>query len=194
MSRSPGITLIVSDVHVSSLRIDVRHDAALSAIVMLRGQARARLDKQDDVRLSAQSGLNALYGDTVAMTGVHPAGQRLRSVNLRDGPEAADDEYTSEIIWKLMQSSAPRLRPGRPAICCYPLSICWNATGINLYAIWCVKAWAQLLARSSCATTRPCDPPRPDPADRQLLERVRERLHEAPGEAILWMTWRDWPA
>ena len=69
----PGITLIVSDVHVyhhyeSTSVMTPR----FSAIVMLQGQARARLDKQDDVRLAAQSGLNALYGDTVAMTGVHP--------------------------------------------------------------------------------------------------------------------------
>ena len=41
------------------------------------------------------------------MTGIHPAGQRLRSVNLSlSEPEAAGDERASEMIWKALRSPA----------------------------------------------------------------------------------------
>lgn len=183
----PGITLIVSDVHVyhhyeSTSVMTPR----FSAIVMLQGQARARLDKQDDVRLAAQSGLNALYGDTVAMTGVHPAGQRLRSVNLSvTAPEAAGGEYTSEIIWKLMRSSAPRLRrwpvPHHLLLSIeHLLEYDWDQPLRNMVR---EGVGTQLLAHALAAQQHaPVTDRGLTQRDRQLLERVRERLHEAPGE------------
>ena len=79
----PGVTLVVSD-----LQVHHHYEATsfmtprFSAIIMLQGQARAQLDRQNDVPLVAHSGISALYGDSACMTGIHPAGQRLRSVNL----------------------------------------------------------------------------------------------------------------
>ena len=77
-----------------------------SAIIMLQAR-RAQLDRQNDVPLVAHSGISALYGDSACMTGIHPAGQRLRSVNLSlSEPEAAGDERASEMIWKALRSPA----------------------------------------------------------------------------------------
>ena len=104
----PGVTLVVSD-----LQVHHHYEATsfmtprFSAIIMLQGQARAQLDRQNDVPLVAHSGISALYGDSACMTGIHPAGQRLRSVNLSlSEPEAAGDERASEMIWKALRSPA----------------------------------------------------------------------------------------
>ncbi len=183
---SPGITLIVSDVHVyhhyeSTSVMTPR----FSAIVMLQGQARARLDKQDDVRLAAQGGFNALYGDTVAITGIHPAGQHLRSVNLSvTFPETAD-AYTNEMIWKLMHSSSCRLHrwpvPHHLLLSIEHLLECdWDQPLRNMVR---EGVGAQLLAHALAAVHHaPMTDRSLTQRDRQLLERVRERLHEAPGE------------
>ena len=157
-----------------------------SAIVMLQGHARTRIDHHDEVRLAAHGGVSALYGDTVAMTGIHEAGQRLRSVNLSlSDPDGAGDDQTSEMIWKALRSPALRLRR-------------WQVQGHLLQAIEHLLdcAWdgplqnmlregvaTQLLAHA-LASLEPGAPAESavSERDRLLLERVRERLHNAPGE------------
>lgn len=183
----PGLTLVLSDV-----RVHQDYEAAsmmsprFSAIVMLQGHARTRLDRHDDVRLAAHSGISALYGDTVAMTGTHAAGQRLRSVNLSlSAPDGAADDRISETIWKALRTPALRLRrwqaPGHLLHTIEHLLACdWDAPlqellreGVAMELL--AHALASLEQRAPAEGTL-------SERDRQLLERVRERLHDAPGE------------
>lgn len=158
-----------------------------SAIIMLQGQARAQLDRQNDVPLVAHSGISALYGDSACMTGIHPAGQRLRSVNLSlSEPEAAGDERASEMIWKALRSPAGlRLRrwqvQNHLLLAIEHLLDCgWDHPLRNLLR---EGVGAQLLAHALASLDQapPADQSLSQ-RDRQLLERVRERLHDAPGE------------
>lgn len=183
----PGLTLVVSD-----LQVHHHYEATsmmtprFSAIVMLQGHARARLGPQDDARLAAHGGVSALYGDTVAMTGIHPAGQRLRSVNLSlSDPDAAGDERTSDMIWKALRSPGLRLRRWQVQ------SHLLTAIGHLLDCGWdhplrkllSEGVGNQLLAHALASQDQvpPADRGLSQ-RDRQLLERVRERLHDAPGE------------
>ena len=184
----PGVTLVVSD-----LQVHHHYEATsfmtprFSAIIMLQGQARAQLDRQNDVPLVAHSGISALYGDSACMTGIHPAGQRLRSVNLSlSEPEAAGDERASEMIWKALRSPAGlRLRrwqvQNHLLLAIEHLLDCgWDHPLRNLLR---EGVGAQLLAHALASLDQapPADQSLSQ-RDRQLLERVRERLHDAPGE------------
>ncbi|CAB3697913.1 hypothetical protein LMG26841_04397 [Achromobacter dolens] len=183
----PGLTLVLSDVRVHQhYEATSMMSPRFSAIVMLQGNAQTRIDRHDDVRLAAHSGVSALYGDTVAMTGIHAPGQRLRSVNLSlSDPDGAGDDPTSELIWKALRSPSLRLRR-------------WQVQGHLLQAIehlldcgWDGPLQAmlregvatQLLAHALATLEQraPADSAVSE-RDRQLLERVRERLYNAPGE------------
>ncbi|WP_175180906.1 helix-turn-helix transcriptional regulator [Achromobacter aegrifaciens] len=183
----PGLTLVMSDVlvhhHYESTSVMTPR---FSAIVMLQGQAQARVGHHDDLPLVAQSGISAAYGDTVAMTGIHHAGQRLRSVNLSlSEPDAADDDPISDRIRKVLRTPAFRLRRWQVQAHLmqsieHLLECRWDDP---LCAMLREGVGAQLLAHALAAL----DQQEPEPGtlsqrDRQLLERVRERLHSAPGE------------
>ena len=196
----PGVTLVVSD-----LQVHHHYEATsfmtprFSAIIMLQGQARAQLDRQNDVPLVAHSGISALYGDSACMTGIHPAGQRLRSVNLSlSEPEAAGDERASEMIWKALRSPAGlRLRrwqvQNHLLLAIEHLLDCgWDHPLRNLLR---EGVGAQLLAHALASLDQapPADQSLSQ-RDRQLLERVRERLHDAPGEDHTLEALANWPA
>lgn len=157
-----------------------------SAIVMLQGHAQTRIDRHDDVRLAAHSGVSALYGDTVAMTGIHAPGQRLRSINLSlSDPDGAGDDQTSEMIWKALRSPSLRLRrwqvQGHLLQAIEHLLDCgWDGP---LQAMLREGVGTQLLAHALATLEQraPADSTVSE-RDRQLLERVRERLYSAPGE------------
>ncbi len=182
-----GQTLVLSDVlvhhHYESTSIMTPR---FSAIVMLQGQARARVGRHDDLRLVAQGGVSAAYGDTVAMNGSHHAGQRLRSVNLSlREPDDADDDPISDQIRKALRTPAFRLRPWQVqahlAQALEHLLECrWDDP---LRAMLREAVGAQLLAHALAAMDqRTPEIGAVSPRDRRLLERVRERLHSAPGE------------
>lgn len=120
------------------------------------------------------------------MTGIHPAGQRIRSVNLSlSRPEAVGDEQLSERLWKAMRAPDPRLRgwavPEHLLRAVEHLLDCgWDHPLRNMLR---EGVGMQLLAHA-LASLDPAPAPRPSltQRDRQLLERVRERLHACPGE------------
>jgi len=183
----PGLTLVTSDVlvhhHYESTSIMTPR---LSVIVMLQGQAQARVGRHDDLPLVAQSGFSAAYGDTVAMTGIHHAGQRLRSVNLSlSEPDGAADDPISDQIRKALHTPTFRLR--RWQVQAHLIQAIEHLMECHwddpLQAMLREGVGAQLLAHALASL----DQREPEigavsQRDRQLLERVRERLHSAPGE------------
>lgn len=183
----PGLTLVLSDVRVHQhYEATSMMSPRFSAIVMLQGHAQTRIDRHDDVRLAAHSGVSALYGDTVAMTGIHAPGQRLRSINLSlSDPDGAGDDQTSEMIWKALRSPSLRLRrwqvQGHLLQAIEHLLDCgWDGP---LQAMLREGVGTQLLAHALATLEQraPADSTVSE-RDRQLLERVRERLYSAPGE------------
>lgn len=183
----PGVRLVTSDVrvhhHYESTSVMTPR---FCAIVMVQGEARTRLDRRDEARVAAHGGVSAVHGDTVAMTGIHPAGQRIRSVNLSlSQPEAIGDEQMSERLWKAMRSPDPRLRgwtvPEHLLRAVEHLLDCgWDHPLRHMLR---EGVGMQLLAHA-LASLDQAPAPRPSltQRDRQLLERVRERLHACPGE------------
>lgn len=183
----PGLTLVVSDVlvhhHYESTSFMTPR---FSAIVMLQGRAQARIGCHDDVRLVSQSGVSAVYGDTAAMTGVHPAGQRLRSVNLSlSEPDGVDDSQIGNQVRKALRTPDLRLRhwkvqPHLMQAIEHLLGCRWDE---SLQGMLREGVSTQLLAHALVSLDQE------EPAggavsqrDRLLLERVRERLHSAPGD------------
>jgi AraC-like DNA-binding protein len=182
-----GMTLVLSDIvahhHYEASSVTTPQ---FSAIVMLQGLADIQLDRYEDARLGEQGGLTAAYGDTSTLTGIHPASQRLRSVNLSlTGPEAAGDPQAVDLVARAMRGRGKRLRPWR-----VPNHLARALDGMlasgwqgALQTMLREGVALQLLAHALDAFTDPhADPPLPASRDRQLLERVRERLHDCPGE------------
>ena len=96
----PGVTLVVSD-----LQVHHHYEATsfmtprFSAIIMLQGQARAQLDRQNDVPLVAHSGISALRWRQ-RMHDRHPSGRPAPAQRqpVLSEFEAAGDERASEMI------------------------------------------------------------------------------------------------
>ncbi|CAB3847259.1 hypothetical protein LMG26858_01519 [Achromobacter anxifer] len=183
----PGLTLVMSDVlvrhHYESTSVMTPR---FSAIVMLQGQAQARVGRHGDMPLVAGSGFSAAYGDTAAMTGIHHAGQRLRSVNLSlSEPDDAADDPISDRIRRALRAPGVRLRrwqvqPHLVQAIEHLLQCRWDDP---LRSMLREGVAAQLLAHALAAPEqREPEVGTVSQRDRQLLERVRERLHSAPGE------------
>ncbi|AUL48215.1 transcriptional regulator [Bordetella trematum] len=180
----PGVTLVVSD-----LQIHHEYEATslltprFSAIVMLQGRARTRLGRNQPIALAARDAIRVAYGDTQPLAGLHPGGQRLRSVNLSVALSQADEDD------RLSEQLRQALTPAHQGLGA------WRVPGHLLQAIEQLfdddpdTPLRQLryegLALQLLAHALDC----PEPAaplsqrDRQLLERVRGRLHDSPGEA-----------
>lgn len=186
-SIRPGLTLVLSDIiaHHHYEATSVMHPQ-FSTIVMLQGQAQALLDKHDDVRMVAQSGLSAVYGDAVSMTGVHPAGQRMRSVNVSlSDPAGAGDPQLSEMIAQALRSPGLRLRrwPVQTHMIQAIEQLLDSTWQGSLHGLLRDGVSMQLLAHALADFSQaPAQETQTSARDRQLLERVRERLYHAPGE------------
>lgn len=183
----PGIKLVLSDIvthhHYESSSISAPH---FSAIVMLQGRAQTQLASQASLSLVAQSGISIAHSDAVSMTGIHPAGQRLRSINISlSSPEGVGDSRLAETLSKLMGPSGLRMQqwtvpPHLLNTLEYLIDSPWQGATHDLLL---EGVSLQVLAHALDGLTQ--KPVKESPAmarDRQLLERVRDRLYNAPGE------------
>ncbi|GHC40434.1 AraC family transcriptional regulator [Alcaligenes pakistanensis] len=183
----PGIKLVLSDIvahhHYESSSITAPQ---FSTIVMLQGRAQAQLASQDKLSLVAQSGVSIAHSDAVTMTGVHPAGQRLRSINISLGSaESVDDPRLVDMLAKLMGPSGLRMQqwtvpPHLLNTLEQLIDSPWQGA---MHHLLLEGVSLQVLAHALDGMTY--KPAKDSPAmarDRQLLERVRERLYNAPGE------------
>ena len=194
----PGVTLVVSD-----LQVHHHYEATsfmtprFSAIIMLQGQARAQLDRQNDVPLVAHSGISACAARMPHDR--HPSGRpapaQRQPVLVR--AEAAGDERASEMIWKALRSPAGlRLRrwqvQNHLLLAIEHLLDCgWD----HRCATCCARAWAP-----SCWRTRwprwTRRRRRSEPvAARQATAGTRARTAATrPARTTRWRRWPSWPA
>jgi len=184
----PGLKLVLSDIVVHH-RYEARSITTtpqFSTIVMLQGKAQVQLERHNSASLVAQSGMRISCGDGATVGGMHPAGQRLRCVNISlDAAAGAGDERLCDAIAKVMHTPDARLR--RWAVQAPLLHTLeqimdspWQGA---MHGLLLEGVSLQLLAHS--LTDDPQALPRapsPSARDRLLLERVRERLDNAPGE------------
>jgi len=184
-----GLNLVLSDITVHTpYEATSMHAAQLCAIVMLQGQARTEIKHCGQTHWIANSGMSALYSDAAPMTGYHPAGQRLQSVNLSlSDPEATGDERLADGFDHAMRRRSVGLRRW-PTPAFLTLSLAhllqspWDAPMHRLLA---EGVALQLLAHALGALAQVIEPPTAalSARDMQRLERVREHLHDAPQEA-----------
>lgn len=183
-----GLTLVLSDIFARrQYAATATATPQFSAIVMLQGRAQAQLDAQDAQAIVAQSGASIACGDAMAMTALHPAGQRLRSLNISFDPsDAAADALLADAAAKTMSAGGGRLQ--RWAV---PAHLLQSIEQLMAESVWqgamhrlllegvSLQVLAHALAGSAQADERKI---RISARDRQGLERVRERLYHAPGE------------
>jgi len=185
----PGLRLVLSDIMVHH-----RYEAQslttpqFSAIVMLQGSARVQLNRHASANLVAQSGLRLAWGEPMAVTGLHPAQQRLRCVNISfdtaAGMDAGDDRL-GEAIARVMRSCGTQLRRWTvPSPLLQSLEQVMDSPWQgSMYDLLLEGASLQLLAHALADDLWPVPrQPSLSARDRQLLARVRERLDSAPGE------------
>ncbi|MEE9889870.1 MAG: hypothetical protein PBU96_10650 [Stenotrophomonas geniculata] len=107
----PGMTLALSDV-IAHQPFEATSESppAFSAIVMLEGRAGARLAGQAVIGMNPGAGTMVL-AEAAPMTAIHPAGQRMRSLNVSlDAPAGIDDPMISELLSTAHRTGHPRLR------------------------------------------------------------------------------------
>lgn len=183
-----GLTLVLSDIFARrQYAATATATPQFSAIVMLQGRAQTQLDAQDAQAIVAQSGASIACGDAMAMTALHPAGQRLRSLNISFDPaDAAADALLADAAAKMMSAGGGRLQ--RWAV---PAHLLQSIEQLMAESVWQgamhrlllegvgLQVLTHALAGSAQADERKI---RISARDRQGLERVRERLYHAPGE------------
>lgn len=183
----PGMKMVLSDI-ITHHQYEATSLAApqFSAIVILQGRAQTQLASQNTVGMMAQTGATIAHADAVAMTGTHPAGQRLRGLNITvHTPDSLADSPLGEMLANVMGSS--RIRLQRWAVPPHLLTAIdqlidspWQGTLHNLLL---EGVSLQVLAHALDGLARETESDSPVSArDRQLLERVRERLYHSPGE------------
>jgi len=182
-----GLNLVLSDIVVhKQYEATSMHKPQLCAIVMAQGQAHTAIRHHSQAPLTASNGVSARYSDMTPMTGFHCAGQRLQSVNLSlSASDATGDERLDELFVKAMRHTGPRLHRW-PVPSFLMLSITnllhspWDepvhqllgeGVGLQLLA-HTLRTWAQESEGEAAVSVR----------DTQRLERVREHIHDAPGE------------
>jgi len=187
LSLSGGLSLVLSDITVHEpYEATSVHTPQLCAIVMLQGQARTAIRRCGQEQLIANSGISALYSDVTPMTGYHPAGQRLQSVNLSlSVPDATGDERLAEMFDKTMRQNGFGLRRWKvPSFLTFSLMhLLQNSLDEPVHRLFGEGVGLQLLAHALGELGQSVESDSPLSArDVQRLERVREHLHDAPGE------------
>lgn len=182
----PGVKLVRSDI-VTRHHYEATSERypRLSVIVMLQGQASACVDRSSDVRLRARSGA-IVVGNSGQMTSMHPAGQRMRSINVSlDDLDWLDDDGLHALLDQVDATTGPRLRawsvPDHLASAIEQLfEEAWQGA---MYGLLCEGVGLQVLASAMQDFTRPVAMgAMSSPRDRQRLERVRDLLYTAPGD------------
>jgi AraC-like DNA-binding protein len=180
----PGMTLALSDV-IAHQPFEATSESppAFSAIVMLEGRAGARLAGQAVIGMSPGAGAMVL-AEAAPMTAIHPAGQRMRSLNVSlDAPAGIDDPMISELLSTAHRTGHPRLRgwqvPGHLEHAADQLlSGSWQGA---MHALLCESIGLQMLALALGAPAREASPDlRVSARDRRMLQRVIDCLQAAP--------------
>ncbi|QDL27652.1 helix-turn-helix transcriptional regulator [Stenotrophomonas maltophilia] len=180
----PGMTLALSDVVAHQpFEATSASPPAFSAIVMLEGRAGARLAGQAVIGMRAGAGAMVL-ADAAPMTAIHPAGQRMRSLNVSlDTPAELDDPVISELLSTVRRAGQPQLRSWQvPAHLEHAadqlLSSTWHGA---MHALLCEGVGLQMLAMALGAPERDASPElRVSARDRRMLQRVIDCLQAAP--------------
>jgi AraC-like DNA-binding protein len=183
----PGMKMVLSDI-ITHHQYAATSLAApqFSAIVIVRGRAHAQLAKQSSLSMTAQRGATIAHADALTVTGTHPAGQRLRGLNitmstpdsLADSPlgEALAGVMASTQIWLQPWAVPPHLLTAIDQLIDSPLQGALHhllLEGISLQVLaHALDGLARSTEKNSPVSIR----------DRQLLERVKECLYQAPGE------------
>jgi len=187
ISLPGGLNLVLSDITVHEpYEATSVYTPQLCAIVLLQGQARTAIRRCGQAQLIASSGISALYSDLTPMTGYHPAGQRLQSVNLSISvPDAVGDERLADVFDKAMRHNEFGLRRWEvPSFLMFSLThLLQNSCDEPVYRLFGEGVGLQLLAHALGELGQPVEPDSPLSArDVKRLERVREHLHDAPAE------------
>jgi len=182
-----GLNLVLSDIAVHEQYEATSMNAPqLCAIVMLQGQAYTAIRHHSQEYLTASSGVSALYSDMTPMTGYHSAGQRMQSVNLSlSAADTTDDERLGELFGRAMRHPGfgqhrwqvpPFLRLSIANLLHSPWDepvhdLLGEGVGLQLLA-HTLRVLGQENELETALSVR----------DAQRLERVREHIHDAPGE------------
>ena len=181
-----GLWLAASDLVVDFPYQSVwQQHAHFSVIALLQGKL--HLQHESAMDLCAQGGVSASGGDAHPLVASHAAMQQVRSLRLTVLATAdMGEDQSGELLAKALRNHGQRLQPWplQPhlAVAFEHLFHCmWSGTleqllreGIGL----------QLLSHGlHCAGNAPRTKQSPlSPRDRQMLERVRQKLHACPGD------------
>ena len=179
----PGLTLALSDV-VAHQAFEAISEVppAFSAIVMLEGCAGARLSGQAQIGMRPGAGARIL-ADAAPMTAIHPAGQRMRSLNVSlDASAPLDDPVINELLSAHRSDGRPLHSWQVPAHLGHAadqlLSGVWDGA---MHALLCEGVGLQMLALSLGAPVRNAALELGVSArDRRMLQRVIDCLQAAP--------------
>lgn len=180
----PGMTLALSDV-IAHQPFEATSESppAFSAIVMLEGRAGARLAGQAVIGMRPGAGAMVL-AEAAPMTAIHPAGQRMRSLNVSlDTRAGIDDPVISELLSTARRTGQARLDnwqvPGHLEHAAdQVLSGAWHGA---MHALLCEGIGLQVLALALGAPAGDALPgQRVSARDRRMLQRVIDCLQAAP--------------
>lgn len=183
-----GLQLIISNIAVHrAYEATSLAPPKFCAIVMLQGEANALIEPRSSINLVARRGATIACSDSVSLTGIHSAGQTLRSVSIsvRD-QECIADSRLGEAVAIAMATEGTHLRQwATPNYLLQALEQLMNNPWQGVMQDLLLDGLSlQLLASAVADYGRP--PFTHSPAlsirDKQLLERVRERLYHAPGD------------
>lgn len=183
----PGLKLVLSDIAVhQAYEATSTATPQLSILIMLQGRAQGHLEDHGNFSLNAQNGVSIAYGDPVTLTGLHPAGQRLRTMNiLLSRSDSAGDPQLDELVAKATSSPGKRLHywPVQTHLLQnieHLMNNTWHGT---THTLMLEGVGLQVLGHALSNLTQEATTSRTISArDRQLLERVRERLDQSPSE------------
>lgn len=182
---APGFSLVNSDVQAfHTYRADSLDMPDLTLALVLQGQASITYTRTQPLQPGAC--ITALCGDGRPMSALHRGGAHLRGLNLSlRRPQDVGDEALAELI-------EARLRGHGSALSCWALpahllagiedmlSGRWQGT---LQHLLCQGLSLQLLSHGLASfDSLPAPSSGLCPRDRLMLERVREHLHQQPGD------------
>ncbi|HDS1578614.1 TPA: helix-turn-helix transcriptional regulator [Stenotrophomonas maltophilia] len=178
----PGVTLALSDV-IAHLPFEATSESppAFSAIVMLEGRAGARLAGQPVLGMAPGAGARVLAG-AAPMTAIHPAGQRMRSLNVSvDAQMTRDDPMIAELLSVAHYGADQALRNWHvpdhlERAAEQVLSGTWHGA---MHALLCEGIGLQMLAMAAPVADAAPDL-RVSARDRRMLQRVIDCLQAAP--------------
>lgn len=185
-----GLQMVCSDIHIRhGYESTSEHPRRFTAVVLLEGQAELQMPgSAGALQVSRHAAAAFRCGEAEVLKATHGGGQRVRGFNLStEAPEACADDALAELLHQALRQCGPPLRPwSLPAHLAVGLQQLLDGAWTGSLASLHREGLAlQVLA---CALQAHGEPqpqrlPRLHPRDRRALERVRECLEAAPGQA-----------